>query len=217
MKQEELLVYLASQSSPTIANAIEHFKVRPDSEGFTNSLLRCLFPEMPSVCGRAFTVTVQQAAQSGVGYGIFPVYEALSKIEGAKLVVLKDLSGGAAAFAGEIMAATFLKLGVCAIVTDGLVRDLDEVRQMGMHYFAAGTVASHGDLTISQIGQEVEIAGLKIKSGDILHGDKHGLVAVPESVLDQLPAMIEKILEKEKKRLALMNEPDFSVEMLRPR
>jgi 4-hydroxy-4-methyl-2-oxoglutarate aldolase len=190
VKQEEILSYLAGQSSPTVANAIEQFKVRPDAEGFTGPQVRCVFPELPPVCGYAFTITVKRATEAGAGYGIFPVYEAISKIQGPKLVVLKDLSGGAAAFAGEIMAATFKKLGVQAIITDGLVRDL------GLHYFAAGTVPSHGDLTISDIGQEVEIAGLKINNGDILHGDKHGLVALPPSVLDELPAVIERILEK---------------------
>lgn len=217
MKQDDILTYLAGQSSPTVANAIEQFKVRPDAAGFTGPLVRCLFPDLPPVCGYAFTLTVRRASQAGAGYGIFPVYEALSKIEGPKLVVLKDLSGGAAAFAGEIMAATFKKLGVTAIITDGLVRDLDEVRELGLHYFAAGTVASHGDLTIGGIGEEVEIAGLTINNGDILHGDKHGLVAVPPTVLDELPAVIEKILEKEQKRLALMDDPNFSVEMLRPK
>ncbi len=217
MNQEELFIYLAGQSSPTVANAIEQFKVRPDAEGFTGPQVRCLFPELSPVCGYAFTITVRRATGTGTGYGIFPVYEALSKIQGPKLVVLKDLSGGAAAFAGEIMAATFLKLGVKAIITDGLVRDLDEVHEMGLQYFAAGTVASHGDLTISDIGQEVELAGLKINNGNILHGDKHGLLALPPSVLEQLPDVIEKILEKEKKRLALLDDPNFSVEMLRPK
>jgi regulator of RNase E activity RraA len=217
VNREELFTYLAGHNSPTIANAIEQFKVRPDAEGFTGPQVRCLFPDLPPVCGEAFTITVRRASQAGAGYGIFPVYEALSKIEGPKLVVLKDLSGGAAAFAGEIMAATFLKLGVRAIITDGLVRDLDEVREMGLHYFAAGTVPSHGDLTIDGIGQAVEIAGLTITPGEILHGDKHGLVALPASVLDGLPAVIEQILEKEQKRLALLDDPNFSVEMLRPK
>jgi 4-hydroxy-4-methyl-2-oxoglutarate aldolase len=217
VNQEELFTYLAGQSSPTVANAIEQFRVRPDAEGFTGPQVRCLFPDLPPVCGTAFTITVRRASSAGAGYGIFPVYEALSRIQGPKLVVLKDLSGGAAAFAGEIMAATFLKLGVRAIITDGLVRDLDEVRGMGLHYFAAGTVASHGDLTIDEIGGEVEIAGIKIKPGDLLHGDKHGLVVLPWSVLDELPAVIGQILEKERKRLALLADPNFSVEMLRPK
>lgn len=217
MNQQELFTYLAGQSSPTISNAIEQFKVRPDSVGFTGPQVRCLFPDLPPVCGVCFTITVRQANSAGAGYGIFPVYEALSKIQGPKLVVLKDLSGGAAAFAGEIMAATFLKLDVKAIITDGLVRDLDEVHGMGLQYFAAGTVVSHGDLTIDGIGQEVEIAGLKIKPGDILHGDKHGLVALPAAVLGELPAVIEKIQQKERIRLDLLDDPNFSVEMLRPK
>jgi 4-hydroxy-4-methyl-2-oxoglutarate aldolase len=213
----ELLQYLSGHSSPTVANAIEQFKVRPQAEGFSGSELCCLFPDLPPVCGYAVTLAVNRATEAGKGYGIYPMYEAVAKLAGPKIVVIKDLSGGAAAFAGEIMAATFARFGVKAIVTDGLVRDLDEVHALKMSYFARGTVASHGDLTLTGLNEIVEIAGLQIKPGDILHGDKHGLVAVPAKILPELPRAIEGLLEKEKTRLALLERPDFSLEMLKPK
>ena len=213
----DLLKYLSGYSSPTVANAIEQFKMRPQAEGFSGPAVRCLFPDLPPVCGYAVTLAVNRASEAGKGYGIYPMYEAVAKRPGPKIVVIKDLSGGAAAFAGEIMAATFAHFGVKAIVTDGLVRDLDEVHDLKVAYFAGGTVASHGDLTLTGLNEEVEIAGLKIKPGDILHGDKHGLVAVPAEILPELPKAIEALLEKEKARLALMDRPDFSLEMLKPK
>lgn len=213
----ELLEYLSKHSSPTVANAIEQFKIRPLAEGFSGPEVRSLFPDLPPVCGYAVTLTINRATEAGKGYGIYPMYEAVAQLPGPKIVVIKDLSNGAAAFAGEIMAATFARFGVKALVTDGLVRDLDEVHALQVACFARGTVASHGDLTLTGLNEEVEIAGLKIKPGDILHGDKHGLVAVPAEILPELPQAIEALLEKEKARLALMDRPDFNLEMLKPK
>jgi regulator of RNase E activity RraA len=68
---------------------------------------------------------------------------------------------------------------------------------------------------IVEVGRPVEIGGLTIASGDLLHGDLHGVQMIPLDIAPQIPAMAEKIAAKERALIALCQSPDFSLEKMR--
>ena len=74
------------------------------------------------------------------------------------------------------------------MVTNGSVRDMPAARSAGFHYFAGSVAVSHGYVHIVDFGQQLEIGGLKVASGELLHGDLHGVQSVPLSIAPQLPA-----------------------------
>ena len=90
-----------------------------------------------------------------------------------------DERPGLGAFVGEVHANILRALGCVAYVTNGTVRDLRAVHDVGLQAFASGTTPSHAFAHIVGFGAPVEIAGLAVAPGDLLFGDRHGLVSVP--------------------------------------
>ena len=93
---------------------------------------------------------------------------------------------------GEIHAAIGIALNCVGCVTNGAVRDLPAVEAMGFQLFASRTSVSHAYAHIVEFGEPVEIDGLKISSGDLLHGDRHGVLTIPLSIATQIPAKLPK-------------------------
>ena len=56
---------------------------------------------------------------------------------------------------------------------------------------------------------------MKIQSGDLLHGDIHGVQSIPLDIAAQIPAVAAKIVAEEQAIISLCRSPDFSLEKLR--
>jgi regulator of RNase E activity RraA len=119
---------------------------------------------------------------------------------------------------GEVMATTAKALGAIGCVSDGGLRDVREVEALGgFQYFCPGFVVSHGLPVILEINVPVQISGLTVNPGDLLHGDVNGLLVVPDSVADRVIDEVQKVREAEKVMLDLARQPGFSVEKLKQR
>src|SRR4051794_14815077 len=182
----EQLAFLRSVDSPTVANAIEPFKLRDRTAGFIGGGVRSLFSDLGSMVGYALTVKVDNRPGDLAGRdGYWDMWRALEAMPKPAVLVMQDVSGAPTrcAYAGEVMATMAKRLGAIGMVTDGGYRDLNEVHALGMHYFATHVVVSHGNFEIRDIGAPVELDGEPINTGDILHGDINGIVVIPAPVL----------------------------------
>ena len=113
---DEQLAFLRSVDSPTIANAIEVFKVRDRTEGFVGGAVRCLFPDLGVMVGRALTVTVgNEPGEVASRDGYWRMWQTLEQMAGPAVLVMQDVSGrpSRCAYAGEVMATLAQRLG-CA-------------------------------------------------------------------------------------------------------
>ena len=70
-------------------------------------------------------------------------------------------------------------LGSLGVITNGSVRDLEEVEQVGFHLFASGVQVSHGHAHLEDFDIPVEVFGLRVVPGDLIHADRHGAVVIP--------------------------------------
>jgi regulator of RNase E activity RraA len=217
---EQHLAFLREVDSPTIANAIEPFKVRDRTEGFIGGEVRALFPEMAPMVGIALTVTMTNTPGPIAGReNWWRMYEALAAIPPPSVLVVQDVSGAPSrcALAGEVMATLAKRLGAVGMVTDGGVRDVHEVRQLGFHYFSRYLVVSHGNFDIVDIGMPVTLDGQEVRTGDILHGDANGVVIVPREVLDGLPEAVQAVRTRERATMDYITSPDYSLAEARQR
>ena len=211
----EWIEYLRTIDTPTLANAIELLHVRPDHEGFTPLQIRCFFPEFGRMCGYAVTAQVETYTESEP-FELDRFIETYRLVEASPkpaVIALQEIGGHAdyAAHCGEVMATFFTRVGAIGLVSDCGIRDIPEVRRLGFHYFARGAVASHAHFRIARPGVPVQIMGLVVKPGDILHGDENGLLAVPAGIEDRLPAAVESVREKERKIMEYVRGADFSL------
>lgn len=211
---ERDLAFLKGVDSPTIANAIEVFKVRDRTDGFIGGEVRALFPEMSPMVGVALTVTMTNTAGPIAGREHWwRMFEALGEMPAPSVLAVQDVSGAPSrcALAGEVMATLAQRLGAVGMVTDGGLRDVHEVRALGFAYFARYVVVSHGNFDIVEIGAPITLDGQEVKTGDILHGDANGIVIVPREVLGSLPEAVEAVRNRERATMDFYTSPEFSL------
>ncbi|MEJ7763184.1 MAG: RraA family protein [Thermomicrobiales bacterium] len=216
---EAHLAYLRGVDSPTLANAIETFEVRDRTEGFIGGTVRSMFPDLGVMVGQAVTVTVANDPGPAAGReGFWEMWEALEAAPHPAVLVIADASGAPSrcAYFGEVMATFATRLGAVGLVTDGGVRDLAEVRALGLHFFAPFPVVSHGNFHVASVGEPVTLDGEVIRPGDILHGDANGIVVVPPDVLDGLPAAVEDVRAKEAETMGRIKAEGFRLADIRP-
>jgi regulator of RNase E activity RraA len=203
----------------TVSNAIERFEVRLRNEGFVRGTARCQFPTLGPMLGYAATAVIR-ASNAPMGgrcyYDRMDYWRYLASIPEPRVMVLQDIDPipGIGAFVGEIHASIALALNCAACVTNGAVRDLPAVEALGFHLFAGSTAVSHAYAHIVEFGEAVEIGGLKIRPGELVHGDRHGVHTIPRSIAAKVPEMSEQILAMEKELIQLCRSAEFSLPRL---
>lgn len=210
---------LTRLDTPTAANAIERFDVRPRNEGFAYGAARCMFPDRPPMLGYAVTAQIRTSTQPITGAEFHDRAEFWARVDASPspcVIVLQDVdsAAGFGAFFGELHAAVAGRLGAVGCITDGAVRDLPAVDALGFRLFAGGVSPSHAYAHVVALGGPVEIGGLKIQPGDLIHGDRHGLLMIPMSIAADLPAAADRIQEEERELLELCRSPKFSLAAL---
>ncbi len=220
MKQD-LIAFLKTVDTATLANAIELLEVRPRAEGFASLELKCLFPEFGPMCGYAVTAQAETVSLGApkTEEAFVELFEAVERSPRPAVVVMQEIGGDRdrATHAGEVMATIFTRLGAVGLVSDCGVRDLTAVRKIGFHYFARGAVDSHANYRIVRTGVPVQVTGATIRTGDLLHADENGLITVPETGRERLPELVDQILAKERKLLEFVRDHGFTADQLRGR
>lgn len=216
---EDLLEALARYDTPTLANAIETFDLQPRDVGFADSRIRCMFPELGRMVGFAATATIVARGEPRPdwrGVGNEALYAHVRTIRAPRVVVVKDLDDPPAhgSLWGEVHATIFGALGCVGCVTDGAVRDLDEARAMRFHFFAAGPSVSHAYVRVETVAAPLEIGGLRVAPGDLLHADQHGVLKIPLQIAADLPAAADRVIASEQALLRWVRSNDFDPDRL---
>ncbi len=206
---------LKTFGTPSVCNAIETFKVRSRSEGFTDGSIRCQFPDLGRMVGHAATATIR-TAERGDRRPAEELWRHVLAIPEPRIIVVQDLDepAGVGSFWGEVHANLFKALGCLGAITNGSARDLDEVRGTSFHLFAGSVVVSHAYAHIVDVGCQVTVGGLRVEPGDLLHADRHGVVQVPFEIVDRLPEAVRQIEAGEREVIALCRAADFTPEKL---
>jgi regulator of RNase E activity RraA len=101
-----------------------------------------------------------------------------------------------------VNASLHKSLGSLGVITNGTVRDLEEVRRVGFHFFASGVQVSHGYAHLEDFDVPVEVFGMSVNPGDLLHADQHGAVVIPHEVAHAVAAAARRVETGEKPMLA---------------
>jgi 4-hydroxy-4-methyl-2-oxoglutarate aldolase len=216
----EQLEALRRLGTCAVSNAIEAFEVRLRNSGFADASIRCIFEDFPPIVGYAATARVRTSVPPMQGHNYIDRtdwWNAILEIPAPRVVVVEDVEKhpGIGSFVGEVHANILSALGCVGVVTNGAVRGLPHVRSTGFQFFAGNVAVSHAYAHIFQFGTPVEIGGLKIEPGDLLHGDRHGILKVPFEIASNIPAMAREIQDKEERVIAMCRSADFSLDKLR--
>lgn len=134
-----------------------------------------------------------------------------------RVVVVQDVATrpGLGSLVGGVHMHILKALQCVGLVTNGSVRDIPAAESAAFNLFTGSISLSHAYVHIVEIGKSVEIGGLKIQSGDLLHGDLHGVQSIPLDIAAQIPSVAERIKAEEGRLIALCRSPEFSIEKLR--
>ncbi len=216
----EQLEILGRLDACTLANAIEDFHERLRNEGFVDNSVHCMFPHLRPMLGYAATVKVRGSAPP-TATSNYPDrtdwWDYVLSLPAPRVVVVQDVATkiGIGSLLGAVHINILRAFGCVGAVTSGAVRDLPAAEKLGFQLFAGSVSVSHVYIHIVEFGTPVEIGGLKIRSGDLLHGDLHGVQSIPTDIADKIPLAAAAIIAREQKLITLCQSKDFSIEKLR--
>ncbi len=213
----ELIEALQRVDSPTLSNAIETFEVRERTSGFMSHRVRCMFPELGVRLGYAVTAQIDTTSPEWASASKKGLREFAALVEASPkpvVLVYEDVGPrpGAAACIGEYSVGLMQRLGAVALVCDGSIRDVEEVRALGFQCFALGSSVSHGTMRRVRWDVPVVVDGLQVEPGELIHGDVNGVISVPREIAHKLPAEVEKIRAQEREALGLIASPEFDLD-----
>ena len=214
---------LADSSSALVCNAYDFMGLHAPCADWN---VRYLTPEFPPLVGEAITIKLDcSTPDDEIRYEWdagekekAPVknlyYEMISRIEKASLpqVVVIESVGDykTGAVIGDGMAKTFLAAGAVGCVTNGAVRDIQDVKKTGLKTFGGGFVVNHYSLRWSGLGEPVNIGGLEIRTGDLIHGDGDGLITLPEAGWSKVVRACRYVMDFEKQALVILRRTEIS-------
>lgn len=218
----EGLEQLRQYDTCTLSNAIERLNLRPRNEGFMWGAVSCRFPQLAPVIGYAVTARMRSSVTpiNGKCYYEHPEFwKYAAGVAGPKFLVIQDAdrSPGVGALVGEAYARISRAIGCVACVTNGAVRDLKGIEALGYQVFAGSVSVSHAYAHVVDFGDPVEIGGLRISPGDLLHGDVHGVHSIPRGAGGDLAAVAEQVLRDDRELFELTERKDFSPSALSAR
>ncbi len=211
----DVLDGLRRYNTPTIANAIEVFNVRPRDVGFLPHRVRCLLPDIGPIVGYAVTSQTHAMPPDGPAPDLNADYlRYVASVPGPKVAVGQDLDDppGLGAQFGEVNATIHKRLGCVGHVTDGCPRDLDEVHALAFALYGLNPCVSHAYVRLVGYGGPVRLAGVEVRPGDLIHADKHGVCIVPLDVAERLADACAEVERLEKPLLDHCKSDAFDVE-----
>ncbi len=225
MDQDQLsqddLDALGRFDTPTICNALEIVAPERRALGFTTEPLVCADPSRPPIVGYARTATIRAMAPSDQSPAKqagqrTAYYEYVAAGPRPSVSVIQDLDPqpGFGAFWGEVNSNIHKGLGCLGAVTNGSFRDLDELAT-GFQLLGGEMGPSHAHVHVCDFGIQVNIFGMTVSDGDLIHADKHGAVVVPAAAARALPAAVDLVVRREKVILDACKSPDFDIERLK--
>lgn len=191
---DELLA-LGRWNTPTVFNGWEAITSRSSTDPVFNSEETVDYmPYLGPMVGYAVTVVIEPSnpdhpRDKPDAWKEYREY--VASVEGPKIVVVQDLDkpNVYGAFWGEVNSNVHLTLGCVGSITDGGVRDLDEMKQAGIKMLARRLCVGHAYNYPVRWNVPVDVFGCRVNPGQLIHADQHGFMAIPdEDVPDLLHA-----------------------------
>jgi regulator of RNase E activity RraA len=178
------LLQLKRMTTPTVYNGWEQI-TECDRRTHTNvEEARDYMPQFGPMVGYVVTVVCEPSnaahqAEQPDAPSRYRHY--VASVPGPKIVVVQDLDKPRVigSFWGEVNAGMHRALGCVGTITDGAIRDVGEMTELGFKALAARLCVGHSYSWPVRWNCEVEVFGCKIQPGQLIHADQHGFLVIP--------------------------------------
>ena len=215
-----LLELLRTVDTPTVCNAIEVAQGKRGFNRFTRGTMFHCKPGAPAVVGFARTAKISGLAppnepQEVIRERRMAYFHGMAAGPSPSAAVVEDVDypNCIAGWWGEVHVAVHKGLGLAGAVTNGVMRDLD-VMDDGFPVLAGSIGPSHGFVHAVEIGTPVNIKGMRVTQGELIHADRHGALVIPADVIPVLQQSIETVIVSEAIVLGPARAPGFDIHKL---
>ena len=111
---------------------------------------------------------------------------------------------------GDGMAKILDGTGCVGVVTDGGVRDVAGLLSIPFAAYCKGKTIHHCALNFGKINEPVEIGGITIRTGDVIHANDEGVIRIPPGCLESLPSLALKMRSFEQDAHRFLRQTDLS-------
>ena len=178
------LLHLKRWNTPTIYNGWEQITAHDAAaDAFNLEETTDFMAQMGPMIGYATTLIVELSNKAHKNAKAWEDYRAyLASVPGPKIAVVQDLDkpNFVGSFWGEVNSNTYRALGCVGTITDGCIRDIDEMANAGFKALATRLCVGHAHSCPVRWNCEVEVFGQKIHPSQLIHADQHGFLAIPE-------------------------------------
>ena len=156
--------------------------------------------EASRVVGTAVTVETKDGDN-------FPIHVAIYQGMPGYVLVIDGKGYEGKAYLGDLIGGAAKAVGLNGIIVDGMVRDRQGLKEMGLPVFSKGFM-QRGPRKIGPgaINTPIVCAGAHVKPGDLVVGDSDGVSVVPRERIEEVFAAAEKKLQYEQKRRVTIAE-----------
>lgn len=212
---DTLLSLLRSVDTPTVCNAIEVAQGRRGFDAFTRGTMLCSDPEGGAMVGYAVTAKISALAPPEEPAEVIRArrmayYKAMAEGPKPSVAVVEDVDypDCIGAYWGEVNSTVHKGFGLSGALTNGVMRDLGDLAP-GFPVVAGSVGPSHGFVHVTELGTPVQIFGLTVRPGDLVHADRHGALVIPADIVGQIAGAIRKMQETEHLVLGPAREEGF--------
>ncbi len=190
-----LLNELRDFDTPLLANTIGYISAVPPHEYYLSGEIQSVTPPLGPTVGIAFTAEIDSSTPGGAGDAEL-YWEQLETMRqcGLPIVWVVKAVGSRPeheCMIGDGMAKTLFSVGCVGLVSDSRVRDVSGIITVPFAAYCRGRAVHHGPLRVKAINRPVEVGGVLIHPGDVIHADQNGVIRIPTDCISNLaPAAI---------------------------
>ena len=179
------ILRLKRWNTPSIYNGWEQITKHDASQcNFNIEETHDFMPQMGPMVGYAATLVIQPSEKShlDVKEAASEYRRYISELDGPIIVVVQDLDKPniIGSTWGEVNSNVHKAFGCVGTITDGAIRDVDEMTNSGFKALARRLCVGHAYATPVRWNCEVKVFGAQIQPGQLLHADKHGFLVIPD-------------------------------------
>lgn len=142
------------------------------------------------------------------------VHAAIAEARPGEVLVLTLPEPKPHALVGELLATQAKGRGVAALLVDAAVRDIEELRELGLPVWARHVRITGCDKKVpGTIGEPVEVGGATIRQGDVVVLDADGAAVIPQERVDEVLAAARARAERERVKRAKLEAGELSYDL----
>ncbi len=209
-----LIESLGDSETALVCNALSALGHSEPHTYAMDGRIQCMTADLPPLVGQAITIKIDTCTPEG-GAEIDDYLQMMDEIQDSDLprVIVVETVGPdpyRECVMGDGMAKAWIAAGAIGMVTSGGVRDLPGIIDQGFSVFAIARVIQHAALRWSAYGEPVEVGGISVRSGDLIHGDNGGCIVIPEPNHQHIVEACKLVNDFEKQAHVMIRRTDLN-------